>query len=166
MSAPDPTGAPLTHVDATGHARMVNVSAKDVTTRTAVASGTITMRAATLEAIRANQIAKGDVLGVARVAGILAAKRTAELIPLCHSLPLAHVDVTLDADDALPGIRATATATTIGRTGVEMEAITAVAIALTTIYDMAKSADRAMIIGDIRLDSKTGGASGDYIAPR
>jgi cyclic pyranopterin phosphate synthase len=156
----------LTHTDDSGRARMVDVSAKAVTTRTAVASGTITMRAETLAAIRANEIAKGDVLGVARIAGVLAAKRTAELVPLCHSLPLAHVDVAFDADASLPGIRATATATTIAQTGVEMEAITAVAIALVTIYDMAKSADRAMVIGDVHLVSKTGGKSGDYTAPR
>jgi cyclic pyranopterin phosphate synthase len=120
------------------------------------------MRPETLAAIRANAVAKGDVLGVARLAGIMGAKRTAELIPLCHPLPLHDVQVVLTPDEALPGIRARATARTVGRTGVEMEAIVAVSVALITIYDMAKALDREMEIGEICLVEKTGGARGDY----
>lgn len=141
---------------------MVDVGAKPVTARTAVAAGHILTSAATLVAIRDNQLAKGDVLGVARVAGIMAAKRTAELIPLCHPLPITHVDVELEPDESLPGIRATARASTVGQTGIEMEALVAVCIALTTVYDMAKSADRGMTIANVRLLAKTGGTSGDY----
>ncbi|MGI8548696.1 MAG: cyclic pyranopterin monophosphate synthase MoaC [Gemmatimonadaceae bacterium] len=154
--------ATLTHTDGSGKASMVDVGGKAATARTAVASGTIRMAAATLAAVRDNQIAKGDVLGVARIAGIMAAKRTADLIPLCHPVPVTHVDVTLQLDDSIPGVRALGTASTVAQTGIEMEAIVAVSIALTTIYDMAKSGDRAMVIGDIRLESKTGGASGSY----
>ena len=117
-----------------------------------------------LSAIRNNTIAKGDVLGVARIAGIMAAKRTSDLIPLCHPIALSHVDVVLSIDDELPGIRAAATAAATGVTGVEMEAIVAVTVALTTIYDMAKSVDRSMVIGDVRLLKKSGGKSGDYAA--
>lgn len=149
----------LSHVDAEGRARMVDVSAKEETHRVAKAGGTIRMRAATLDAIRGNQIAKGDVLGVARLAGIMAAKRTAELIPLCHPLPLHDVDIELSLDSGLPGVRAEATAQTVARTGVEMEALTAVTVALLTIYDMAKAMDREMVIGDILLLAKTGGKS-------
>ena len=149
----------LSHVDAEGRARMVDVSAKEETHRVAKAGGAIRMRAATLDAIRGNQVAKGDVLGVARLAGIMAAKRTAELIPLCHPLPLHDVDVQLTLDPALPGVRAEATAQTVARTGVEMEALTAVTVALLTIYDMAKAMDREMVIGDILLLAKTGGKS-------
>ena len=141
---------------------MVDVSAKPLTVRRAVASGAIRMSAAALAAVRGNQIQKGDVLGVARVAGILAAKKTADLVPLCHPLPLDDVKVGLVVDDALPGIRAEATVTTTGKTGVEMEAITAVAITLVTVYDMVKSADRGMVIGDITLVAKSGGRTGDY----
>ena len=149
----------LTHVDAEGRARMVDVSAKAETHRIAKAAGTIRMRAATLDAIRGNQIAKGDVLGVARLAGVMAAKRTAELIPLCHPLPLHDLDVQLTLDATLPGVRVEAMAQTVARTGVEMEAMTAVSVALLTIYDMAKAIDREMIIGDIVLLAKTGGKS-------
>lgn len=152
----------LTHTDEWGKASMVDVGAKATTARTATAAGTIRMTPATLTAIRDNQIVKGDVLAVARIAGIMAAKRTAELIPLCHPVPITHVDVALHIDDSIPGVRAEATASTVAQTGIEMEAIVAVGIALTTIYDMAKSADRAMVIGDIRLMTKTGGASGSY----
>jgi len=152
----------LSHVDAEGRARMVDVSLKEETHREARAAGTIRMRAATLDAIRGNQIAKGDVLGVARLAGVMAAKRTAELIPLCHPLPLHDVDVQLSLDPNLPGVRVEATSRTVARTGVEMEAMTAVSVALLTVYDMAKAIDKEMIIGDIVLLAKTGGKSGPY----
>lgn len=152
----------LTHVGPDGRARMVDVSAKPVTVRTARAAGAIRMAPDTLKAIEANTLAKGDAMGVARVAGVLAAKRTAELIPLCHPLPLDDIQVSLVADPALPGLRAEATAKTTGRTGVEMEAIMAVTIALVTVYDMAKAADRKMTIEEVRLLEKTGGQSGDW----
>jgi cyclic pyranopterin phosphate synthase len=150
----------LTHVDAEGRARMVDVSAKPETHRVAKAGGTIRMKAATLDAIRGHMMAKGDVIAVARVAGVMAAKRTAELIPLCHPLPLHDVDVVLTLDASLPGVRVEATSQTVARTGVEMEALTAVSVALLTIYDMAKAIDREMIIGDIVLLAKTGGKTG------
>jgi len=157
--------ADLTHVGAGGEARMVDVSAKPETERTARAAGAIRMRAETLAAIRDNALAKGDVLAVAKVAGVMAAKRTSELIPMCHSLPLTDVQVTLSLDAALPGVRVEATARTVARTGVEMEAITAVAVSLVTVYDMAKSHDKAMVITDIRLLEKSGGRSGHWSAP-
>jgi cyclic pyranopterin phosphate synthase len=150
----------LTHVDAAGAARMVDVSAKVETAREARAAGSIRMQRATFEAVRDNVVAKGDVLGVAKVAGIMAAKRTAELVPLCHPLPLDDVQVELVLDDGLPGVRVEVVARTTGRTGVEMEAITAVSIALVTIYDMAKALDREMVITDIMLLEKSGGRSG------
>jgi len=150
----------LSHVDDTGRARMVDVSAKPETERMARARGTITMQPTTVAAIRANQAPKRDVLGVARVAGVLAAKRTAELIPLCHSLALTDVDVSLELDDEIPGVRAEAVARTVGRTGVEMEAIVAVSIALVTVYDMAKAIDKTMVLGGIELVEKQGGTSG------
>jgi cyclic pyranopterin monophosphate synthase len=140
------------------------VSAKPETRRTATAAGEIRMSGDAFSAIRNNAIAKGDVLGVARIAGIMAAKRTAELIPLCHPVALAHVDVVLTLDGALPGVAAEATTVATGATGVEMEAIVAVTIALTTIYDMAKSVDRGMTIGDVKLLRKSGGKSGDFAA--
>ena len=152
----------LTHTDSTGRAKMVDVSEKAVTARYARASGSIRMKPETLEAIRRNSFAKGDVLSVAQIAGVLAAKRTAELIPLCHSLPLSDVQVDLQLDDALPGVRCVAVARTNAQTGVEMEAISAVAISLVTIYDMAKSVDRDMSICDICLQEKTGGKSGSW----
>jgi cyclic pyranopterin phosphate synthase len=152
----------LSHVGTDGSARMVDVGAKPETARMARATGQITMARATLDAIIANAIQKGDVLGVARVAGIMAAKRTAELIPLCHPLPLTDVGVTVEPDPALPGVRVEAVARTVGRTGVEMEALSAVTIALLTVYDMAKALDRGMVIGDISLAEKAGGASGPY----
>jgi cyclic pyranopterin phosphate synthase len=142
---------------------MVDVSAKEETVRTARARGNIRMTMAAFEAIRSQQIAKGDVLSVARVAGIMAAKRTAELVPLCHPLLLEDVQVELTADAGLPGIVAESLVRTTGRTGVEMEAIVAVSVALVTVYDMAKSADRGMVIGDISLAEKTGGRSGTYV---
>jgi cyclic pyranopterin phosphate synthase len=154
----------LTHLDAGGQARMVDVSGKDTTIRTAVAEGTITMSAETLALIRAGNMKKGDVLGTARIAGIMAAKRTAELIPLCHPLPLSEVLIDIVPDDALPGLRVTATVKVEGKTGVEMEALAAVSVACLTIYDMAKVAGRGMVIGGIRLLEKTGGRSGHWRA--
>jgi cyclic pyranopterin monophosphate synthase len=151
----------LTHVASDGSATMVDVSAKAETVRTARARGRIRMGMVAFDAIRSQSIKKGDVLSVARIAGIMAAKRTADLVPLCHPLTLDDVQVDLTLDRNLPGIRVTATVRTVGRTGVEMEAIVAVTMALVTVYDMAKSADRGMEIGDISLVEKTGGRS-DY----
>lgn len=152
----------LTHVARDGSARMVDVSQKAESAREATAQGVIRMRADTLDAIRANQLKKGDVLAVARVAGVMAAKRTADLIPLCHPIPLHDVQVAATHDDTLPGVRVTVTVRTVGRTGVEMEALTAVTATLLTIYDMAKAVDRDMVIGDVFLVTKRGGARGDY----
>ncbi len=143
---------------------MVDVSEKDVTHRTAVAEGTVVMQAATLALIRAGDAKKGDVLGVARVAGIMASKKTHDLIPLCHPLLLSKVAVDLVLDDALPGVRVTATVRVSGQTGVEMEALTAVSVACLTIYDMVKAADRGMRIEGIRLLEKDGGKSGSWRA--
>jgi cyclic pyranopterin phosphate synthase len=140
---------------------MVDVGDKPVTTRTAVASGFVRMDAATVEAVRERRTPKGDPLEVARVAGIMAAKRTAELIPLCHPLPLNHVDVQLDL--RADGIAIVATASTDSKTGVEMEALTAASVAALTLYDMCKAIDKTMVITDIRLESKSGGRSGNYI---
>lgn len=151
----------LTHFDASGQAHMVDVSGKEATAREAVAQGCVAMTAETL-ALAQGGAKKGDVLGVARLAGIMAAKRTADLIPLCHPLPISKVSLDLEPDDALPGIRVTATVRTTGRTGVEMEALTAVSVACLTIYDMLKAADKSMTIRDIRLVRKSGGKSGDY----
>jgi cyclic pyranopterin monophosphate synthase len=152
----------LTHLDAAGAAHMVDVSAKDVTAREAVAEGFITMSADALTAIREGAAKKGDVIAVARVAGIMAAKKTSELIPLCH--PIALSKVTIDIDVAAQGVRVLATARTSGQTGVEMEALTAASVALLTIYDMAKALDKAMVIGNVRLLAKSGGRSGDWRA--
>jgi cyclic pyranopterin monophosphate synthase len=154
----------LTHTDKEGRAKMVDVGDKPVTTRTATASGFVRMAAATLEAIRQHRTPKGDPLEVARVAGIMAAKRTSELIPLCHNLPLTQADVQLDLE--ADGIAITATARTDGKTGVEMEALTAASAAALTLYDMCKAIDKAMVITNIRLESKTGGRSGDYVRPQ
>lgn len=154
----------LSHVDDAGAARMVDVTAKEATARRARATGEIRMRPETLGLIRRNEIAKGDVLAVARVAGVMAAKRTSDLIPLCHPLPLTDVQVDLRLDDALPGIRADAVASTTWKTGVEMEALAATAVALLTVYDMAKGVDREMIIGGIHLTEKSGGTSGHWTA--
>lgn len=148
----------LTHLDDEGAAHMVDVSAKAVTTRDALAQGMITMSPAALTAIQQGMIKKGDVLAVARIAGIMGAKKTSDLIPLCHPLPLSAVH--LDIDPVADGLKVTASARTNGQTGVEMEALTAVSLALLTIYDMAKSIDKGMIIKDIRLLSKSGGRSG------
>jgi cyclic pyranopterin monophosphate synthase len=155
-------GGSLSHVGPAGEARMVDVSAKPETARRATARGSIRMSPDTLEAIRRNQIRKGDVLGVARIAGVMAAKRTSELIPLCHPLPIDDVQLTLEPDDSLPGLRAEASVATHAKTGVEMEAITAVAVALITVYDMAKAMDRGMVIGEIVLAAKAGGRSGNF----
>jgi cyclic pyranopterin monophosphate synthase len=152
----------LTHIDETGAAVMVDVGDKTVTSRTALAEGHVEMRRETLELIRSGGAKKGDVLGVARIAGIMAAKKTHELIPLCHPLLLTKVTLDLAFDDALPGIRVTSAVKVGGQTGVEMEALTAVSVACLTIYDMAKAADKAMRIGGIQLLEKTGGKSGDY----
>ena len=141
---------------------MVDVSGKDVTVRMARATGAIRMQRETLEAIQANTIAKGDVLGVARLAGIMAAKRTSELIPLCHPIPLSDIRIDITLDDALPGLRVEATAKTAAQTGVEMEAIIAVSVTLVTVYDMAKAVDRSMVIGEILLAEKLGGRSGHW----
>lgn len=150
----------LTHSDEEGRARMVDVGDKPVTSRTAVASGFVRMSSATIEAIRERRTPKGDPLEVARLAGVMAAKRTAELIPLCHPLPLNHADVQLDMRE--DGVAILATARTDSKTGVEMEALVAASVAALTIYDMCKAIDKAMVISDIRLESKTGGRSGDY----
>ncbi|HUD27481.1 MAG TPA: cyclic pyranopterin monophosphate synthase MoaC [Novosphingobium sp.] len=152
----------LTHIDSDGTARMVDVGEKAETRRVAVASGRITMSAQALAAIRAGDAPKGDVLGTARIAGIMAAKRTADLIPMCHPLVLDAVNVDFTFEDN--AVRATATASLTGRTGVEMEAITATSIALLTIYDMAKALDKGMVIGDVRLVEKIGGKSGHWQA--
>jgi cyclic pyranopterin monophosphate synthase len=154
----------LTHISADGTADMVDVSAKPVTARSATASGAVVMAKETLDLILAGNLKKGDVIGTARIAGIMAAKRTADLIPLCHPLPLHKVAVDIVADHALPGLRVTGSARLEGKTGVEMEALTAVAVACLTIYDMAKAVDRGMRITDIRLEEKTGGQSGSWSA--
>jgi cyclic pyranopterin monophosphate synthase len=152
----------LTHVAESGEARMVDVSAKAETRRVARAGGMIRMRAATLAAILNAQVKKGDVLGTARIAGIMAAKKTADLIPLCHPLMLDDIQIDLTADESIPGLKVEATVKTMGRTGVEMEALTAVSVALLTVYDMAKALDRGMQISDISLLAKSGGLGGDY----
>lgn len=152
----------LTHLDEAGAARMVDVGGKSETVREAVAEGRIAMSAEAAAAIAAGAVAKGDVLAVARVAGIMAAKRTSELIPLCHPLPLSKV--TIDLSVEAEGVSAIATVATTGRTGVEMEALTAVSTALLTVYDMAKAIDKRMTIGGVRLLRKTGGKSGDFAA--
>jgi cyclic pyranopterin phosphate synthase len=150
----------LTHIDDEGRARMVDVGGKPITSRTAVASGFVRMSGATLDAIRAHQTPKGDPLETARLAGIMAAKQTAALIPLCHTLPINHADVSLEL---LPdGIAISSTVSTEGRTGVEMEAMVAASVAALTVYDMCKALDKGIVLTDIRLESKTGGKSGDY----
>ena len=152
----------LSHIDGEGRARMVDVSGKDVTVRMARATGAIRMQRETLDAIQANTIAKGDVLGVARLAGIMAAKRTSELVPLCHPIPLSDIRIDITLDEALPGLRVEATAKTAAQTGVEMEAIIAVSVTLVTVYDMAKAVDKSMVIGEILLAEKLGGRSGHW----
>lgn len=155
----------LTHFDEQGNAAMVNVAGKPETERVAIAQSCITMLPATLKLILLGQVSKGDVLGVARLAGIMAAKRTADLIPLCHPLALTQVTVELTPDKKKHQIEITATAKVTGRTGVEMEALTAASIAALTIYDMCKAVDRGMVIGPTRLQHKSGGKSGSYTAP-
>ncbi len=152
----------LTHIDASGEANMVDVGDKAETVRIAVAEGFIRMAPATLDLILKGDAKKGDVIGTARLAGIMAAKQTASLIPLCHPLMLSKVAVDIREDRALPGLRVEAMAKLTGRTGVEMEALTAVSVACLTVYDMAKAADREMEIGGVRLREKSGGRSGDY----
>jgi cyclic pyranopterin monophosphate synthase len=156
--------ADLTHLDQSGAARMVDVSAKPETWRTAVAEGMVVMSESTLQAILQGDAPKGNVFAVARVAGIMAAKRTHELIPLCHPLPIAGIEVEIEPDASLPGLRITTTAKVSGRTGVEMEALTAASVACLTIYDMAKALDRGMRITGIRLVEKEGGRSGSWRA--
>jgi cyclic pyranopterin phosphate synthase len=152
----------LSHIDESGRARMVDVSGKPETSRTATAEGAVRMSRAAFEEVQAQSVAKGDVLTVAQVAGITAAKRTGELIPLCHPLGLEAIDVEVRTDPELPGVRVQATAKMVGRTGVEMEALTAVTVACLTVYDMVKAVDREMVIEDVRLIAKTGGTRGDW----
>ncbi|MEF3047299.1 cyclic pyranopterin monophosphate synthase MoaC [Pseudotabrizicola sp. L79] len=155
----------LTHFDGQGHAHMVDVSEKPVTARVAVARGSVVMSAATLALITSGQAKKGDVLGIARLAGIMGAKKTADLIPLCHPLPITKVALDLTPDPSLPGIVVQATVKTGGQTGVEMEALTAVSVACLTIYDMVKAVEKSMRIEGIRLVLKEGGKSGRFEAP-
>jgi cyclic pyranopterin monophosphate synthase len=152
----------LSHTDKRGRVKMVDVGAKSETSRTAIAAGEIRMSKTTLEAIRGGSNEKGEVLATARIAAINAAKRTSELIPLCHNIPLSNVTVEFDLDDKLPGVRVTASASATAKTGVEMEALTAVAVALLTIYDMTKAMGKEMVIGSVRLLEKSGGKSGDW----
>ncbi|MGE3146658.1 MAG: cyclic pyranopterin monophosphate synthase MoaC [Pseudorhodoplanes sp.] len=159
-----PGAKSLTHLGKSGEARMVDVSAKDVTERLATAEGHVTMAVATLDKILHGDSKKGDVLGAARIAGIMAAKRTHQLIPLCHPLALSQVSVEVEPDHRLPGLQVRATVKVTGQTGVEMEALTAVSVACLTIYDMAKAIERGMRIGGIRLIEKSGGKSGRYRA--
>ena len=154
----------LTHLGAEGEARMVDVSGKDATSRVAVAEGNVRMALATLDAILKGDARKGDVIGAARIAGIMAAKKTAGLIPLCHPLQLAKVTVDIAPDEALPGLKVRAEARCVGPTGVEMEALTAVAVACLTVYDMAKAIDRGMSVEGVRLIEKRGGKSGHFQA--
>lgn len=155
--------AQLTHLNAEGEARMVDISAKVATKRQAIAGGRVRMQRATFEAILAGNAPKGDVLGISRIAGIMAAKQTSQLIPLCHPLPLQKVEVNISPDPELPGFQIRASVTTKGETGVEMEALTAVSVAALTLYDMAKGLEKSIEIEAIRLLRKSGGKSGDYI---
>ncbi|MBA3645211.1 MAG: cyclic pyranopterin monophosphate synthase MoaC [Gemmatimonadaceae bacterium] len=152
----------LSHTDEQGRVKMVDVGAKSETARIAVAAGEIRMGRATLDAIRSGASEKGEVLATARIAAINAAKRTSELIPLCHNIPLSNVSVELELDDSLPGVRATATASATARTGVEMEALVCVTVALLTVYDMTKAMGKEMVISGVRLLKKSGGKSGDW----
>lgn len=164
LTPPDSTPSTnLTHLDAAGRARMVDVGDKSATSRRAVARGAVVMQPATLQLIIAGDMKKGDVLGVAQLAGIMAAKRTSELIPLCHPLPVTHIEVTCTPNPAADRVEIEANVRVDGKTGVEMEALTAVTVAALTIYDMAKAVDRAMRITDVRLVAKSGGRSGDLI---
>ena len=161
-TAPDASARELSHVDRAGNFRMVDVGEKPISLRSAYASGHIQMALNTFKAIRDNTLAKGDVIPVARLAGIQAAKRTAELIPLCHPLPLSGVEVVVNLDEALPGCRVEGFVRTTAQTGVEMEALTAVSVSLLAIYDMAKAIDRTMVISEIVLREKRGGTKGDF----
>ncbi|MEP7129674.1 MAG: cyclic pyranopterin monophosphate synthase MoaC [Sphingomicrobium sp.] len=152
----------LTHIDDSGRARMVDVSGKDVTARRATAAGALTCRPETLEQVRAGTTPKGSVIAAAELAGIMAAKRTADLIPLCHPLPLTKVEVQITIDEMLPGFQIASEVRTNGVTGVEMEALTAVSVACLTLFDMLKAIDRTMVIGGIAVTSKSGGKSGDW----
>lgn len=154
----------LTHFDAEGHAHMVDVSDKAVTDRVAIAESFVRMRPETLALVTEGRARKGDVLGVARIAGIMAAKKTSDLIPLCHPLPITKVSIDLVPDENLPGVRITATVRTTGQTGVEMEALTAASVAALTVYDMLKAAEKSMEIGGVRVILKDGGKSGRYVA--
>jgi cyclic pyranopterin phosphate synthase len=165
MSTSPNSASPLTHFDASGEAHMVDVSAKAETHRVARATGVIRMLPATLALIAGGTAKKGDVLGVARIAAIQASKRTAELIPLCHPLPITRVAVEFEVDAATSSVRCTAQVETLGRTGVEMEALTAVQVGLLTVYDMCKAADRGMVMDGIQVLEKRGGKSGDWQAP-
>ncbi|HHW61006.1 MAG TPA: cyclic pyranopterin monophosphate synthase MoaC [Syntrophomonadaceae bacterium] len=155
----------FTHINAEGRARMVDVSQKDDTERIAIAEGMISMQPETLAAIESGGIKKGDVLSVAQVAGIMGAKQTAQLVPMCHPLMITSIDINFELDKNIPGVRVRSTVKTTGKTGVEMEAITAVSIALVTIYDMCKALDKWMIIGEIKLMEKSGGKSGHISRP-
>jgi cyclic pyranopterin phosphate synthase len=155
---------PLTHFDSSGQAHMVNVGDKPNTHRIAIATGTISMLPATFDLVEAGNHKKGDVLGIARIAGIQASKKTSELIPLCHPLALSHVSLQFELDKASCSIRCQVQAETTGPTGVEMEALTAVQVALLTIYDMCKAVDRGMVMGDVKLLEKSGGKSGTWVA--
>ncbi|QIM53701.1 cyclic pyranopterin monophosphate synthase MoaC [Hydrogenophaga crocea] len=164
MSTPAaPTGSPLTHFDAQGQAHMVDVGAKASTDRVAVAEGRITMQPATLALIESGTAKKGDVLGVARLAGIMAAKKTSDLIPLCHPIALTRVAVDFEVDRGTNSVLCRATTACTGQTGVEMEALTAASVALLTVYDMCKAVDRGMVVEGVRLVEKRGGKSGDFV---
>ncbi len=159
---PELPGRELSHLDAAGNFTMVDVAEKPISVRSALASGSISMEVSTLKAIRDNTLKKGDVIPVARMAGIQAAKRTADLIPLCHPLPLSGIDIRVKIDESLPGLRVEGFVRTTAQTGVEMEALTAVSVSLLTIYDMAKAIDRTMVISEIVLREKRGGTKGDF----
>ena len=154
----------LTHLDDAGRARMVDISSKDSTARVARAKGELRCDSATLNLVREGRTPKGSVVQTAELAGVMAAKKTAELVPLCHPLPLTKIDITIQLDDDLPGFRVSAEARTVAQTGVEMEALTAVSVACLTLYDMLKAAEKGMVIEAVRLTSKTGGKSGDWKA--
>ena len=154
----------LTHLDEAGRARMVDVSAKDVTARTARAEGALLCAAGTLDLVRAGRMPKGSVMQTAELAGVMAAKKTAELVPLCHPLALTKIEVSIEPDNSLPGFRVSSEVRTVGQTGVEMEALTAVSVACLTLFDMLKAIDRTMVIAGIRVTEKSGGRSGSWTA--
>jgi cyclic pyranopterin monophosphate synthase len=164
MNTPSPHSEHLTHFDSTGQAHMVDVGAKQDTHRTAIAAGTIRMQPATLALIESGSAKKGDVIGIARIAAIMASKRTSDLVPLCHPLPITRVTVDFEIDPTAHSVHCRAQVETIGKTGVEMEALTAVQVGLLTIYDMCKAVDRGMVMTNVRVLEKHGGKSGDWIA--